>query len=218
LHPQFPGCFYCDTSNRFYQVAVNFHFTCSCFAGLLAFTFIAKLFIARRVVFDALSSPTTASPAGLICMTLNVVFAGRGMLGMIVVSAVSCIHLCLAIWFMYMALAYHIMPEPSWFPNTTGIGISAVKTWLYHPMAGHFLMAVSICDACCSADRTCHSLSSLFYPFLKISLTLNFFFFPISLVRVFLNRKISAPVGMFVDGRFWLLRACSDLTRCFVLL
>ena len=128
-----------------YQVAVHFHFACSCFAGLLAFSFIAKIILAPRVVFDNLSSPTTASPAGLLCMTLNIVFAGRGVVGMFVVSAVSCIHLCLAIWFMYMALAYHIMPEPSWFPNTTGIGLSAVKTWLYHPMAGHFLMAVRYC-------------------------------------------------------------------------
>jgi len=60
------------------------------------------------------------------------------------------------------------MPEPSWFPNTVGIGLSAVKTWLYYPMPGHFLMA--------------------------ISLSLNFFFFPISLIRVYLNKKISAPV------------------------
>jgi hypothetical protein len=111
---------------------------------MLALSFVAKLVVARRVVFDELSSPTTASPAGLLCMTLNIVFAGRGMLGMVVVTTASCIHLCLAIWFIYIALAYHIMPEPSWFPNTTGIGISAVKTWLYHPMAGRFLMAVGI--------------------------------------------------------------------------
>lgn len=63
----------------------------------------------------------------------------------VAVSTASCIHLCLAVWFIYMALAYHIMPEPSWFPNTTSIGISAVKTWLYYPMAGHFLMAVRWC-------------------------------------------------------------------------
>jgi hypothetical protein len=65
------------------------------------------------------------------------------------------------------------MADPSWFPNTTygrnsedllalaessdhsllsfliypmiesGLGISAVKAWLYFPTAGHFLMAVS---------------------------------------------------------------------------
>jgi hypothetical protein len=68
-----------------------------------------------------------------------------------------------------MALAYHIMPDPSWYPNTVGIGMSAVKTWLYYPMSGHFLMA--------------------------ISLSLNFFFFPISLIRVALNEKISATVA-----------------------
>lgn len=125
-----------------YKLALNFHWGCSSFAAVLAFTFVAKLIIARRVVIDDLRSPTTASPAGLICMTMDIVFAGRGFLGMLVVSLSSAIHLCLAIWFIYMALAYHIMPEPSWFPNTVGIGISAVKTWLYFPMAGHFLMAV----------------------------------------------------------------------------
>ena len=112
-------------------------------AGLLASTFIIKLILARRVVFDELSSPTTAAPAGLFCMVLDVVFAGRGFLGQIVVSMAGLIHLCLAIWFIYMALAYRIMPEPSWFPNTVSIGLSAVKTWLYYPMAGHLLMAVS---------------------------------------------------------------------------
>jgi hypothetical protein len=61
------------------------------------------------------------------------------------------------------------MPEPSWFPNTVSIGLSAVKVWLYYPMAGHFLMA--------------------------ISLSLNFFLFPISLIRVALNKKISATVA-----------------------
>jgi hypothetical protein len=125
-----------------YKVAEYFHFGCSCFAGLLALSFVAKLILARRVVFDELSSPTTASPAGLLCMTLDIVFAGRGAVGMVVVCASSFVHLCLAIWFMYMAFAYHALPDPSWFPNTTGIGVSAVKLWLYHPMCGHFLMAV----------------------------------------------------------------------------
>lgn len=87
-----------------YKVAVNFHFVCSCVAGLLAFMVIAKLIVARQVVFDELSSPTTASPAGLLCMTMDVVFAGRGALGMVIVSTAASVHFCLAIWFMYMAL------------------------------------------------------------------------------------------------------------------
>ena len=111
---------------------------------MLAFAFLIKLIVGRRVVFDELSNPTMAAPAGLVCMTLNVVFAGRGTFGMIVVYAASSVHLCLAMWFIYMALAYQMMPEPSWFPNTVGIGMSAVKTWLYCPLAGHFLMAVRI--------------------------------------------------------------------------
>lgn len=130
---------------------------------------VAKILLATRVVMDEMSSPTTSSPAGLLCMTAVCVFAGRGLIGQVIVSVASCAHLGLAIWFIYMALAYHIMPEPSWFPNTVGIGLSAVKTWLYYPMPGHLLMA--------------------------ISLSLNFFFFPISLIRVMMNKKISATVA-----------------------
>lgn len=105
-------------------------------------SFVAKLLIAPRVVFDEMSSPTTASPAGLLCMTTVCVFAGRGLIGQIVVTAAASVHLSIVIWYIYMALAYHIMPEPSWFPNTVGVGLSAVKTWLYYPMPGHLLMAV----------------------------------------------------------------------------
>jgi hypothetical protein len=104
--PEFPGCFYCDTNNKVYILALNFHWGCSAVAGLFALAFLCKLILARRVVFDELSSPTTATPAGLICMTLDIVFAGRGLIGQVVVSISSFVHLCLAIWFIYMALAY----------------------------------------------------------------------------------------------------------------
>jgi len=167
--PEFPGCFYCDTSTFMYQVAVYFHYACSVVAGVMAMLFFAKVILARRVVIDELSSPTTASPAGLICMTMVCVFAGRGIVGQVLVTLAAGMHLCLASWFIYMALAYRILPDPSWYPNTVGIGLSAVKAWLYYPVPGHFLMA--------------------------ISLTLNCFFFPISIMRVALNKKISAPVG-----------------------
>ncbi|KAG7356728.1 hypothetical protein IV203_001414 [Nitzschia inconspicua] len=167
--PEFPGCFYCDTSAVGYKIAVGFHYGCKVASGFLVLLVVAKILLATRVVIDEMSSPTTSSPAGLLCMTAVCVFAGRGLIGQIIVSSAACVHLGLAIWFIYMALAYHIMPEPSWFPNTVGIGISAIKTWLYYPMPGHLLMA--------------------------ISLSLNFFFFPISLIRVAVNKKISATVG-----------------------
>jgi len=166
--PEFPGCFDCDLDNKWYKIAVNFHYVCSTLSGILAISFFAKILLARRVVIDEMSSPTTSSPAGLICMTMVCVFAGRGWVGQVLVSLAATMHLCLVIWYIYMALAYHILPEPSWYPNTVGVGLSAVKTWLYYPLPGHFLMA--------------------------ISLSLNFFFFPISLIRVALNNKISAPV------------------------
>ena len=79
--PEFPGCFYCDTHARMYKLAVHFHWGCSIIAGILASLFICKLIIAPRVVFDELGSPTTAAPAGLFCMTLDIVFAGRGIVG-----------------------------------------------------------------------------------------------------------------------------------------
>lgn len=141
--PEFPGCFYCDTTNPLYRAALNFHYGCNAAAGFLAFLFVAKVLLATRVVVDELASPITASPAGLLCMTTVCVFAGRGLIGQLMVSIAASIHLGLVIWYIYMALAYQIMPEPTWFPNTIGIGLSAVKTWLYYPMPGHLLMAVS---------------------------------------------------------------------------
>ena len=125
--PEFPGCFYCDTSALAYRIAIGFHYTCNVISGLLATLLVAKIILATRVVIDEMSSPTTSSPAGLLCMTSVCVFAGRGVVGQVIVSTAACIHLILAIWFIYMALAYNIMPEPSWFPNTVGIGLSAVK-------------------------------------------------------------------------------------------
>ena len=172
--PEFPGCFYCDKTAHMYKVSLTFHYTCKCIAGCLALLFVLKVLLATRVVLDEMSSPTTCSPAGLLCMTTVCVFAGRGLAGQFFVTLASCIHLGLVIWFMYMALAYHIMPDPSWFPNTVGIGLSAVKTWLYYPMPGHLLMA--------------------------ISLGLSVFFFPISLIRVALNKKISATVAWMQMG------------------
>jgi hypothetical protein len=167
--PEFPGCFYCDQTVIGYKIALGFHYGCKVTAGFLAMLVVMKVLLATRVVMDEMSSPTTSSPAGLMCMTACVVYAGRGVVGQVMVTIAAFGHLCLVIWFIYMALAYRIMPEPSWFPNTIGIGLSAVKTWLYYPMPGHLLMA--------------------------ISLLLNFFFFPISLIRVAANKKISATVG-----------------------
>ena len=96
--PEFPGCFFCDVTDPYYQIAVNFHFTCSAVAGVLILGFILKLLLATQVVLDEMSSPTTASPAGLICMTTVCVFAGHGFIGQLLVSIASCIHLILVIW------------------------------------------------------------------------------------------------------------------------
>ena len=142
--PEFPGCFYCDTSDQIYRIALGFHNGCSFVAGFIVLLFFLKICLARQTVVDEMNSPTTSSPAGLMCMTIVCVFAGHGPFGQFMVTLAAGIHFIVAVWFIYMAGAYNILPDPSWYPNTVGIGISAVKTWLYYPMPGHFLMAVSI--------------------------------------------------------------------------
>ena len=32
----------------------------------------------------------------------------------------------------------------SWFANTIGIGLCAVKIWFYYPLSGHFLIAITL--------------------------------------------------------------------------
>jgi len=167
--PEFPGCFLCDTSVAWYRHALNFFFICKILAAILALSFFLKLIIAFRVVVDELAFPTTSSPFGLICMTNVCVFAGRfGAIGQFLVAGSATLHLLFSCCFIYMTLAYHLYPDPSWYPNTVGIGLSAVKTWLYYPGPGIFLMAMSMLFLVC--------------------------FFPVSLFRVTCNRKISAQV------------------------
>lgn len=127
-----------------YKVALEFHFACSTLAAIVAFTFLGKIIVASAVVIDEFRNPTNAAPAGLICQTLVIVFAGHDVFGMWIVVIVAFVHFCLLLWFLYLALAYYMLPDPSWFPNTVGIGICAVKTWLYYPLAGQFLMVVRI--------------------------------------------------------------------------
>lgn len=143
--PEFPGCFDCNTSDSAYEIAVSFLYTCASFAGILVGCLIIKVILALRSVVDELSSPTTSSPAGLVCMTTVVVGAGQGFIGQVLVSGAAAMHFCLAIWFIYMALAYNILPDPSWYPNTVGLALTAIKTWLYYPSVGTFLMAVRRC-------------------------------------------------------------------------
>jgi len=84
------------------------------------------------------------------------------------VFVASFLHLVLVVWFIYMSLAYQTMPDPSWFANTIGIGLCAVKLWFYYPLSGHFLIA--------------------------ITLMLTFLYYPMSLIRVALNDKMSATI------------------------
>ena len=71
--------------------------------------------------------------------------------------------------FTYSVLAYKLLPDPSWFPNTAGIGMTGVKLWLYHPYPGFLLMYISL-------------LSCLLL-------------FPIAFYRVAVNKKIAPTVA-----------------------
>ena len=70
--------------------------------------------------------------------------------------------------FIFISVVYKTLPEPSWFPNTTGIGLAAVKVYLYWTGVGFFLSGFSL-------------------------LTFIMFYF-VSLFRIHTNEKISVPV------------------------
>lgn len=55
--PEFPGCFYCDTTAKGYKVAIGFHYGCKILSGFLAMLVVAKILLATRVVMDEMSSP-----------------------------------------------------------------------------------------------------------------------------------------------------------------
>ena len=167
--PEFPGCFECDTTKAIYRAGYFFHTSCSAIAGTLAVTFLFKIIIAWRVVADELSNPTTATPIGVICITLVCVFAGRGVIGEAIVLVTSLFHFCFAFWFLWLAIAkFRMLPDPSWFPSTIGISYAATKTWLYYPVVGKVFLA-----------------------FCAIFFVAMFF---ISVIRVALSKKIAAPV------------------------
>ena len=166
--PEFPGCFECRDDSEWYRIAVGFHYTASTISALMIVCVLIKFIIAGRVILDDLENPTSSAPYGLLFMASACVFAGRGLFGKVVVMCTGGLHFLLTLWFMYSVRAYKSLPDPSFFPNTIGIGYPAVKLWLYYPYPGLFLMTVSL-----------------------VSFIL---LFPTSLFRVWTVQKISAPV------------------------
>eukprot|EP00804_Cyclotella_cryptica_P014102 CCRYP_005559-RC/>CCRYP_005559-RC protein AED:0.33 eAED:0.33 QI:0/0.66/0.57/1/0.83/0.85/7/1098/978 len=169
VYPEFPGCFTCDTSRFGYQFSLHFHYFCSFVAIVLASLLIGKIIIAFPVVRDELANPTTAAPLGLLCMALEKTFGGNfGVVGMSFTFGASALQTVVAIWFIFISIVYKTLPEPSWFPNTTGLGLAAAKIFLYWSFGGYFLAGLSIV------------------------LFLMFYF--VALYRIHANIKISAPV------------------------
>ena len=121
------------------------------------------------MVRDELANPTTAAPLGLLCMAVEKIFGGNfGIVGMSFVFGASAIQTAVAVWFIFISIVYKTLPEPSWFPNTTGLGLAAAKIFLYWTAGGYVLSGLSIL------------------------LFLMFYF--VALYRIHANYKISAPV------------------------
>lgn len=168
-YPEFPGCFTCDTSHKGYQFTLRFHYLCSTISLLLALSLIGKIIIAFPIMRDELANPTTAAPLGLLCMALEKIFGGNfGMIGMTFVFGASALQTVVAIWFIFISIVYKTLPEPSWFSNTTGLGLAAAKIYLYWSLGGYILSILSV--------------------------VLFMMFYFLALYRVHSNNKISAPV------------------------
>ena len=143
--PEFPGCFDCDTANSVYRIVLTWHYFCHVVAGTCCFLFLLKVLLAWQLVVDELKNPATSTPMGVVCITAVCVFAGRGLIGEMIVLGASFFHFCLSIWFLHTAInVYRLWPDPGWFPNTVGISFAAIKTWLYFPWTGKVLMALCL--------------------------------------------------------------------------
>jgi len=166
---EFPGCFACETDSNGYQFWLHFHYLCSTIAFILSSFLVGKIIIAFPVMRDELANPTTAAPLGLVLMAFEKVFAGNfGYIGKGITFIASALHTAVAAWFIFISAVYKTLPEPSWFSNTTGIGLAAAKTYLYWTGGGYFLSGVSL---------------------LAFSM-----FYVVALYRIHTNEKISVPV------------------------
>lgn len=140
---EFPGSFSCDR-NPTYRALLYFHFGCHIFAAIIASFFLLKVCLAWRLVSDDLTNPVTATPVGVICITLEIVFAAGGTVGALGVLVVSVFHGLFAFWYLYVAVVkFRLLPDPSWFPGMVGLAYAAVKTWLFSNVLGKVFLGVS---------------------------------------------------------------------------
>ena len=139
---EFPGSFSCDETT-IYKSFLFFHFGCHILAAVLAFFFLMKVCLAWRTVEDDLTNPVTATPVGVICITLEILCAAAGEIGGVAVIAVSIFHGLFSFWFLYVAVVkFKLLPDPSWFPGTIGLAYAAVKAWLVCNTVGKFFLGV----------------------------------------------------------------------------
>jgi hypothetical protein len=191
---EFPGSFSCDKTPT-YLALLYFHFGCHIFAAIIASFFLLKVCLAWRVVSDDLTNPVTATPVGVMCITLEIVFAAGGTAGALGVLVVSVFHGLFAFWYLYVAVVkFRLLPDPSWFPGMVGLAYAAVKTWLLSNVLGKVFLGVS--SALSMRRRMLFTGLGSITHHLHSQLCLSFFFglFFISVIRVALNKKIAAPV------------------------
>ena len=146
VYYEFPSCFACDATNSVYKTALGFHLICHTVAAMCCLLFFGKLILAWKLVADELSNPTTATPMGVVCITVICVLAGRfGSFGKYGVLSVSAFHVLLSFWFLYIAVfRFRLWPDPSWFPCTVGIAYASIKSWLYYPAFGGAILILCI--------------------------------------------------------------------------
>ena len=146
VYYEYPSCFACDTTNSTYRTALGFHLICHTVAAICCLLFFGKLMLAWKLVADELSNPTTATPMGVVCITVICVLAGRfGSFGKYGVVSVSVFHVLLSFWFLYIAVfRFRLWPDPSWFPCTVGIAYASIKSWLYYPVFGWTLLILCV--------------------------------------------------------------------------
>jgi hypothetical protein len=153
--------------------------------------FLLKCSLAPTLLIDDLSHPTTMTPIG--CLSMAMVSIGGKLQRPALVTSAAVMHALVMSLFLFRAFTNNAKPEPSWYPNTVSIAVSANALFPYNPFFSRVLLL----------------FSGLLFVFV----------FPISLWRVQMNGAIaptvcwlqmSAPAGLLIA----FVRAAPDSMSC----
>ncbi|GMH69595.1 hypothetical protein TrRE_jg2933, partial [Triparma retinervis] len=117
---------------------------CVSLSTFLLLLFVSKLLLSPLLILDELTrSVSSASPAGCLLMTLSLL-SFNAHLDLLLLACGS-LHLLLVIWFLTAAFLSRSLPDPSWWPNTIGIGLAAGRLAdLSPPLALSLLLTSSL--------------------------------------------------------------------------